>query len=61
MPKGDSGRIVVDVDAVLKRRLYSALAMENSTLKKWFIECAERYIEENHAPTQHRKKKDSEK
>ncbi len=44
MAKGESGRIVVDVDPNLKRRLYSALAMEDSTLKAWFIENAERFL-----------------
>ena len=45
MPKGTSGRIVVHVDAILKRRLYSALAMDNKTLKQWFIQEAERYLQ----------------
>jgi hypothetical protein len=44
MAKGNSGRIVIDIDPALKRRLYSALAMENSTLKDWFIEIAERFL-----------------
>ena len=51
MPKGESGRIVVDIDPALKRRLYSVLAMENSTLKEWFIQSAERYIEEKREPS----------
>jgi hypothetical protein len=44
MSKGDSGRIVIEVEPTLKRQLYSALAMESSTLKDWFIQCAEEYI-----------------
>jgi hypothetical protein len=35
---------------MLKRRLYAALAMENSTLKEWFIRSVERYLEENTKP-----------
>jgi hypothetical protein len=61
MPKGESGRIVVDVDLALKRRLYSALAMEASTLKEWFIQAAERYLEERRAPSPQPPKKGSAK
>lgn len=42
--KGDSGRIVIEVDPDLKRRLYSALAMKNLTLKQWFIGLAEQHL-----------------
>ena len=45
MARGESGRIVVNIDPALKRRLYSALALDDSTLKDWFIQCAEHYIE----------------
>ena len=44
MPKGQSGRVVIEVDPTLKRRLYSALAIENSTLKDWFISTATEYL-----------------
>lgn len=44
MAKGQSGRIVVEVDPALKRALYGALAMEDSTLKDWFIEQANKYL-----------------
>lgn len=44
MPKGDSGRVVVELDPSLKRRLYSLLAMENKTLKDWMVERVERYV-----------------
>lgn len=47
MSKGDSGRIVIEVEPALKRRLYSALALENSTLKDWFIQCAENYTKDS--------------
>lgn len=46
MPKGDSERIVVENEPDLKRRLYSTLAMDSSTLKEWFIQCAESYVNE---------------
>lgn len=44
MAKGQSGRVVVEVDPTLKRALYRALAMEDSTLKEWFIEQANKYL-----------------
>jgi hypothetical protein len=50
MPKGSSGRVVVEVDPDLKRRLYSALAIESSTLKDWFIDAAKQYVAEREQP-----------
>ena len=47
MAKSDSGRIVAELEPSLKRKLYSALAMENKTLKEWIIERAELYLSEN--------------
>ena len=44
MPVGDSGRIVLEVEPELKRRLYSALALNNQTLKRWFILQAEEFV-----------------
>jgi hypothetical protein len=44
MPKGESGRVVVELEPSLKRRLYSALAMDSKTLKEWMIENIECYL-----------------
>ena len=44
MSRGLSGRIVIEVVPELKRRLYSALATQDLTLKDWFIRCAENHI-----------------
>lgn len=41
MPRGTSGRIVIEVDPHLKRELYAELARRGTTLKAWFIEAAE--------------------
>lgn len=38
-----SGRIVVDVDPKLKRKLYAALALSGDTLKEWFVKEAADY------------------
>ncbi len=35
---------MIEVDPDLKRRLYSALAMKNLTLKQWFVELAEQHV-----------------
>ena len=44
MAKGESGRIVIEVSPDLKRALYSALAIKSQTLKDWFIEAANHYL-----------------
>ena len=46
MAKGESGRIVVELAPYIKRQLYSALALENKTLKDWMIERIELYLAE---------------
>jgi hypothetical protein len=47
---GDSGRIVLEVDPSLKRRLYSALQLERTSLKDWFIARAAEYVEAQQQP-----------
>src|ERR1035437_2399006 len=48
---GKSGRIVIDVEPELKRRLYSALSLSGSTLKDWFMKTAEGFCEEKKQPS----------
>jgi hypothetical protein len=50
MPKGDSGRVVIEVDPDLKRKLYSILAIDNSTLKEWFVRAVKSFIAEHEQP-----------
>lgn len=45
MSVGPSGRIVVEVEPVLKRELHSALVKEGQTLKDWFVTQAESFVE----------------
>ena len=47
MAIGPSGRVVVEIDTSLKRRLYSVLAIEGITLKEWFTLKAEALVAEN--------------
>lgn len=48
MAKGQSGRVVIEVDPALKRALYGALAVEDSTLKEWFVAKAKEYVSNKH-------------
>ena len=48
MSKSESGRVVIEIDPELKRYLYSALALDQQTLKEWFVNNAERYISSSH-------------
>jgi hypothetical protein len=50
MARGESGRIVIEVDPALKRELYAALALSGSTLKEWFVRSAESYCGNAHQP-----------
>lgn len=45
MARGVSGRIVVEIDPMLKRELYVSLAKDSMTLKDWFLDQAKHYIE----------------
>jgi hypothetical protein len=46
MSRGESGRIVIEVDPGMKRRLYAALALSGSTLKDWFLHRSLEFIGE---------------
>jgi hypothetical protein len=41
---------VLEIDPQLKRRLYSALALEHKSLKHWFIGKAEEYVQGQQQP-----------
>jgi DNA (cytosine-5)-methyltransferase 1 len=48
---GKSGRIVIDVEPELKRRLYALLSLSGSTLKDWFKKVASQHCEEQSQPS----------
>jgi hypothetical protein len=50
MPMGQSGRLVIEIDPHLKRRLHSALAADGTTLKSWFIEIATEWLNDREQP-----------
>lgn len=51
MAKGTSGRIVIEIDPVLKQELYGALKEEGMNLKEWFLENAQRYLDKRIQPS----------
>jgi hypothetical protein len=44
MAKGNSGRIVIEIDPDFKHELYEALEVEGMTLKKWFLNNADEFL-----------------
>jgi hypothetical protein len=44
MPVGKSGRIVIEIDPVLKQELYQSLGKEDSSLKEWFLNHVQGYL-----------------
>ena len=51
MARGESGRIVIEVEPETKKRLYAALALSGSTLKNWFLKEAAAYCKESAEPS----------
>ena len=52
MPRGRSGRIVLEIPAADKALLYEALDEDNLTLKHWFVERVYHYLRERSARDQ---------
>jgi hypothetical protein len=50
MARGDSGRIVIEVDPHLKDELYVELARQRLTLKAWFVAMAEHFLDDSRQP-----------
>ncbi|MBU1695264.1 MAG: hypothetical protein KKC51_15065 [Verrucomicrobia bacterium] len=44
MARGESGRIVLEIDPSAKDRLYEAVTKDGLTLKEWFLRKAEEYL-----------------
>ncbi len=47
MAIGRSGRIVLEIDPEVKKKIYSILTLESLTLKDWFLIKVREKIEEN--------------
>jgi hypothetical protein len=50
MARGDSGRIVLEIDPSEKDELYSAVTKDGMTLKEWFRRKASEYLRERNQP-----------
>ena len=46
MARGESGRIVLEIDPSEKQELYDALTRDGMTLKEWFLRRAGEYLRE---------------
>lgn len=44
MPRGESGRVVVEIDPAKKYSLYERLDSEGITLKEWFLQRVNDYL-----------------
>lgn len=44
MARGESGRIVIEVDPEIKKELYQRLECDKSNLKAWFLGQVEAYL-----------------
>lgn len=44
MARGNSGRIVIEVDVELKNSVHDRLKADRITLKDWFVEKAKEYL-----------------
>ena len=51
MAKGSSGRVVIEIDPLLKEQLYSALGEEGLNLKQWFLLNASEFLSYRKQPT----------
>ncbi len=45
MSRSPSGRIVIEIEPEVKQRLHALLALQGTTLKSWFLERVDDYME----------------
>jgi hypothetical protein len=50
MARGDSGRIVLEIEPSEKEELYAAITKDGMTLKDWFLRKASEYLRERNQP-----------
>jgi hypothetical protein len=51
MAKGSSGRLVIEIDPLLKEELYQALGDENMNLKQWFLQNVSHFLKARTQPS----------
>ena len=47
MAKGNSGRLVIEIDPLMKQELYAALGQKGLNMKEWFLMNAKVYLRKN--------------
>ena len=45
MAQGDSGKVVIELDPEFKKALYKVLRLKDLTMKDWFVQQAEEFME----------------
>ena len=50
MARGDSGRIVLEIEPSAKEELYAAVTKDGMTLKDWFLQKASEYLRDRDQP-----------
>jgi hypothetical protein len=50
MARGVSGRIVLEIDVSAKEELYAAVTADGMTLKDWFLQKADEYLQKRNQP-----------
>jgi hypothetical protein len=51
MARGESGRIVLEIEPSAKDKLYAALTKDGMTLKDWFLRQASQYLRDRTQPS----------
>lgn len=51
MARGKSGRVVLEIDPMLKKDLYTVLADRGETMKDWFVREARSLVYEHTQPS----------
>ena len=45
MPVGNSGRVVIELDPVIKAQLHNSLREQGTNLKEWFLQKAHEHLD----------------
>ena len=53
MAKGESGRLVIEIDPAIKKQLYDMLGDQGLNMKEWFLINAKSYLQKNQRSTRH--------
>ena len=51
MPVGNSGRVVIELDPVIKAQLHNSLREQGTNLKEWFLQKAQEHLDSSNKQT----------